>query len=132
MVVQASVDFSAPNLPAPVEIGPGRWLMIATPGQGAWVVEGEAVTVRAGRDTLRVRAAVEDFWAARALSCLRQWRYENDCFGVVEVGGWEVRRVLGTDGRWHVVAVKTTAKGLDCIEYCPDEIDFDGWMRHLS
>lgn len=116
---------------APVEIGPGKWLLCGMPGQGAWVVEGEAVTVRAGRNTQRVRAVVEDFWAARALSCLRQWRFENDRFGAVVVREWEVRRVLGSDGRWHVVAVRLTAQGLDCVEFCPDEVDFKVWLAHL-
>lgn len=133
MVAQAVVGFST-DLPAPVEIGPGKWLCMSSPiGSGTWVLEGEAVTVRAGMDTRRTRATVEDFWVARALSALRQWRYENHCFGAVRVGlGWEVRRVLGTDGRWHVVAVRATAQGLDCITYCPDEIDFGRWMDHLS
>lgn len=117
----------------PVEIGPGRWLCVAYPyGHGSYVVEASSVsTVRRGW-AHKERAVVEDFWAARACSALRQWRFETDRVrGELKVRGWTVAQVLGTDGRWHVVASKLVGSKMDSREFCPDEVDFRAWIEHL-
>lgn len=122
------------RMPAPIQIGPGRWLCLAYPvGNGAFVVEGaEVVSVRQAHDMKKSEAVVQDFWAARAVSALRQWRFETDQVrGELRVGGWTVAQCLGTDGRWHVVASKMIGEMLVSDEFCPDEIDFAAWINHL-
>lgn len=78
----------------------------------------------------------EDFLSATAITGL-SWQMSLVEFGegalfAAAGRGWEVRRVLRSDGRWRVVAMRMAGQELEVSEFEPDHIDIEGWLKHLS